>query len=197
MTRAYGTAPAAGLDLSGPIMHTLELLSDILTVLTADESPGSDESGDVGCPLPPFCRVALYPGPDVPWDSCSTGGACKDSDGQLWAAFQGVTRVPTSDAGSGSCGSYQFTAQIGAVRCVEGQLRDDDMAPFPPIDAIQNDAIRQGRDADGIRYALQCCPVRPRRLQDAGIVLDSWAPLVSGDCVGGAWTIRGRFDVCC
>lgn len=184
---------------AGPIMRAIEILSDILTLLAgSDDSPGSDESGaGTGCELEPFCRVAVYPGPDVPWDSCSTGGACGEADGQLWAALQPITRIPTSDAGNGSCGAYQFTAQIGAVRCAEGKLRDDDLNPLPSVDAVQNDAIRQARDADAIRWALQCCPDRPQRMKDAGIVLDSWTPLASADCVGGQWTIRGRFDVCC
>lgn len=176
---------------SGPVVHVLELLSDILELLTNDESPGS-------CALPCFCRVAIYPGPDVPWDSCSTGGSCGECDGQLWATLQPITRVAgTSDAGNGRCVAYRFTAQIGAVRCASATLTDDDQNPFPPVEDVQNDAIRQAIDADGIRWALTCCPTRPRRLREAGIVLESWAPLASGDCVGGAWTISGRFDVCC
>lgn len=174
----------------GPVLYALELLSDILELLTDDESEGS-------CALPCFCRVVLYPGPDVPWDSCTSGGSCGGCDGQLWAAMQPISRIGGgSNAGNGGCVAYQFTAQIGAVRCA-APMTDDDLNPFPPVDAIQNDAIRQAIDADGIRYALQCCPTRPQRLKEAGIVLESWAPLASADCVGGAWTISGRFDVCC
>jgi hypothetical protein len=175
-------------------MKVLELLADILELLAGgDDSPGSDESPSGLCLLPPFCRVAVYPGLDVPWDSCGTG-PCDESDGQLWAAIQSIARVPSSDAGSGNCQVWQFTAQIGAVRCASKM--DEDGNP-PPVDEIQQDAIRQARDADGIRYAITCCPERPRRLIDAGIVLDSWVPLGPNDCVGGAWTIRGRIDVCC
>lgn len=190
------TESGPGVELDGPMVRVLEVLSDILEMLTGGGSPGSDDSGSPGCALPPFCRVAIYPGLEVPWDSCSTGGSCGEADGQLWGAIQGVTRVPSSDAGNGSCGTYQFTAQVGSVRCA-AKMTDDDMNPFPPVDAVQNDAIRQARDADGIRYAIMCCPGRPQRLKDAGIVLSSWVPLGPNDCVGGAWTITGRFDVCC
>jgi hypothetical protein len=193
------TSPGEAIDLDVPtdIEHrggtlaALELLSDILELLTNDESDG-------GCALPCFCRVAIYPGgTEVPLDSCSTGGACGDCDGQLWAALQPITRIAGgSNAGNGGCQGYTFTAQIGATRCA-APMRDDDLNPFPPVDAIQNDAIRQAIDADGIRYAIACCPTRPQRLKDAGIVLESWTPLASGDCVGGSWTISGRFDVCC
>lgn len=194
----YGTPPpsdAAAVDIPsdvpdrGGALHVLELLSDILELLTDDES-------EQNCALPCFCRVAVYPGLEVPWDSCSTacGSGC---DGQLWGAIQGITRVPGgSNAGNGGCQSYTFTAQVGAVRCA-AKMRDDDTNPFPPVEAVQNDAIRQAIDADGIRWAITCCPNRPQRLRDAGIVLESWAPLGPQDCVGGAWTITGRVDVCC
>lgn len=171
----------------GGLTYTIELLSDILDLLTSDESEG-------GCPLPCFCRVAVYAGLEVPWDSCTTGGACGECDGQLYAAVQSV--VPVQGDGAGACRAFNFTAIVGAVRCA-AKLKDDDLNPFPSVEAVQNDAIRQARDADGIFYALTCCPTRPQRLKDAGIVLESWAPLGPQDCVGGAWTITGRFDVCC
>jgi hypothetical protein len=173
----------------GGVVYAIELLSDILELLTSDESEG-------GCPLPCFCRVAVYPGLEVPWDTCSTGGVCGECDGQLYAAIQSVTRVTGNGDGVGACQAYNFTAIVGAVRCA-AKMTDDDLNPFPSVEATQNDAIRQAIDADGIRYAIACCPTRPQRLKDAGIVLDSWAPLGPADCVGGAWTIRGRFDVCC
>lgn len=186
ITAAGVTTPAV--TNPGGVMRVVEILSDILDLLTSDESEG-------GCPLPCFCRVAVYPGLEVPWDSCSTGGTCGECDGQLYAAIQSVTRVQGD--GVGACKTYQFTALVGAVRCA-APMSDDDQHPFPSVEAVQNDAIRQAVDADGIRYAIECCPTRPQRLRDAGIVLDSWAPLgPQGGCVGGAWTIRGRFDVCC
>lgn len=186
VTAAGVTSPAV--PNPGGVMRVVEILSDILDLLTSEESEG-------GCPLPCFCRVAVYPGLEVPWDSCSTGGTCGECDGQLYAAVQSVTRVQGD--GVGACKAYQFTALVGAVRCA-AQMSDDDLNPLPSVEAVQNDAIRQARDADGIRYAIECCPTRPQRLKDAGIVLDSWAPLgPQGGCAGGAWTIRGRFDVCC
>lgn len=183
----WGSPDLSDIPYRGGAVKVVELLSDILELLA-----GSDES-DAPCPLPPFCRVGVYPGFEVPWDSCSTD-ACSDADGQLWGAIQGITRVAGN--GVGSCQSYQFTAQVGAVRCA-AKMTDDDRNPFPPIEAIQQDAVRQAIDADGIRYAIECCPQRPQRLKDAGIVLDSWTPLGPNECVGGAWTIRGRIDVCC
>jgi hypothetical protein len=172
---------------AGGLTYTIELLSDILELLTTEESEG-------GCALPCFCRVAVYPGLEVPWDSCTTGGSCGECDGQLYAAIQSVERVPGD--GVGACKTYNFNAIVGAVRCA-AKLKDDDLDPFPSVEAVQNDAIRQARDADGIRYAIECCPTRPQRLKDAGIVLERWDALGPQDCVGGAWTIRGRFDVCC
>lgn len=185
---------SAGLDVSpdipvrGGAVHVIELLSDILELLTDGESEDN-------CALPCFCRVAVYPGLEVPWDSC--GSACGECEGQLWGAIQGITRVPGgSNAGNGGCQSYTFTAQIGAVRCA-AKMIDDDRNPFPTIEAVQNDAIRQAIDADGIQHALTCCPARSQAIKDAGIVLESWLPLGPQDCVGGAWTITGRVDVCC
>lgn len=172
---------------SSGALRVIELLADILELLA-----GSEDS-DAPCPLPPFCRVAVYPGLDVPWDSCGTS-PCNDADGQLWGALQGMTRVASSDAGNGGCQVWNWTAQIGAVRCASKM--DEDGNP-PSVDATQQDAIRQAVDNDGIRYAITCCPERPQRLKDAGIVLESWIPLGPNDCVGGAWTIRGRVDVCC
>jgi hypothetical protein len=176
----------------GGTVHVLGLLSDILQVLTSepDESPG-------GCPLPCFCRVAVYPSAPVPSDSCEAAGDCADGcEGQLWGAIQLIQRVQQpASAGTGACEAYTFTAQVGAVRCAA--IPHEDGTP-PDIDAVQRDAARQAVDADGIRYAIACCPARPRRLIDAGIVLESWTPLgPQGGCVGGFWTIRGRFDDCC
>lgn len=191
MTETDDGALDVGSDVPyrGGVVRVLEILSDVLELLTTDESDG-------GCPLPCFCRVAVYPGIDVPWDSCST--SCGDGcDGQLWGAIQSLTRAPGStDAGNGGCQAWRFTAQVGAVRCA-AKMNDDDTNPFPSVDAVQQDAIRQAIDADGIRYALTCCPTRPQRMKDAGIVLESWVPLGPNDCVGGAWTISGRLDVCC
>lgn len=175
---------------SGATLGVLELLSDILEVLTtpADESPA-------GCPLPCFCRVAVYPGLEVPLDSCDTGGSCDECDGQLWGAIQSVTRMEQPGAAGSPCEAWQWSAQVGAVRCAAKPK--DDGSP-PSIDAVQDDSVRQAIDADGIWYAIKCCPERSQRLKDAGIVLDSWTPLgPDGGCVGGFWTIRGRFDVCC
>jgi hypothetical protein len=171
----------------GGTVHVLLILSDILETLTTDESEG-------GCPLPCFCRVAVYPGLEVPLDSCETGGHCADGcDGQLWGAVQSITRVQQPEAPG--CEAYLWTAQVGAARCAA--MPRDDGTP-PSIDAVQRDAARQAVDADGIRYAIACCPTRSQRVKDAGIVLESWTPLgPSGGCVAGFWTIRGRFDDCC
>jgi hypothetical protein len=181
----------SGLPAGGTV-HVLGLLSDILEVLTteADESPG-------GCPLPCFCRVAVHPAAPVPFDSCESAGDCADGcEGQLWGAIQLIQRVAQpAAAGVGVCEAYTFTAQVGAVRCAA--VSHEDGTP-PSVDAVQRDAARQAVDADGIRYAIACCPTRSQRLIDAGIVLESWTPLgPQGGCVGGFWTIRGRFDDCC
>lgn len=189
MTEISPASPGPDAPYQPGAVGVIELLSDVLELLTTPEDEG-------GCPLPCFCRVAIYPGLEVPWDSCQT--SCGDGcDGQLWGAIQSVTRLQGDGSnGVGTCVRYTFTAQVGAVRCA-AKMTDNDLNPFPPVEAVQNDAIRQAIDADGIRYAIACCPERPRRLREAGIVLDSWEPLGPQDCVGGAWTISGVFDVCC
>lgn len=179
-----GPVRLRGVQVIG-LVGVIEVLSDILDVLTTDESEG-------GCPLEPYCRVAVYPGLEVPWDTCESDG-CADGDGQLWGAVQSVTRVPGS-AGSG-CEAWNWTAQIGSVRCA---AKPRDNASMPSIEAIQDDAVRQAVDADGILRGIKCCPERSARLRAAAIVVGDWTPLgPDGGCVGGAWTISGRFDVCC
>lgn len=171
--------------------HVIELLSDILVTLTGGSSPGQSPP-DEDCLLPCFCRVAVYPGLEVPWDSCETD-SCDGCDGQLWGALQGVTPVPGSQGGG--CEAWVFSAQVGAVRCAAKP--GEDGSP-PSVEAVQADAIAQAIDADGILHAIKCCPSRTQRVKDAGIVATTWVPLgPQGGCVGGAWTIQGRFDVCC
>jgi hypothetical protein len=164
----------------------IETLSDILSILT------SDESGNEQCAaMAPFCRVAVYPGDEVPLDSCEvnlcgSGGG----EGQLWAAVQGVTLIEDD----GGCIAWMWNAEVGAVRCAA--KTGDDQKP-PSVDAVQSDAVRQALDADAILRGIVCCPERNSRIDHAGIVVDGWEAIVGGGCVGGKWNIRGRFDVCC
>lgn len=161
----------------------VEILSDILGILTDEDSPDN-------CALPCFCRVAVYPGLEVAWDTCGED-PCSDCDGQLWGAIQGINPVE-GQRGTG-CEAWTWTAQVGSVRCAAKPK--DDGSP-PSVEAVQNDAIRQALDADGILRGIKCCPTQ--RVRDAGIVVESWVPLgPDGGCVGGAWTISGRLDVCC
>lgn len=185
MTAPVVESPTEEVPSRGAVA-VVNLLSDILTLLTDEESPES-------CELPCFCRVAVYPGGEVPWDSCETGGLCGACEGQLWGAIGSITLIDTG-IGTG-CEAYTFTAQIGATRCAAKPKGD---GKPPDVAAVQNDAIKQAIDAEGIRWAIMCCPTRPQRIKDAAIVLESWLPLRSqGGCVGGEWTIRGRLDVCC
>lgn len=166
----------------------VELLSEILALLTDDESYAP-------CALPCFCRVAVYPGLEVALDTCGDHDTrCNSCEGQLWGAIQTVTRIPEA-GNTGQCIAYQWTAQVGAVRCAA--MPDDENQP-PSVDAVQADAAQQAADADGIFRGVLCCPSRSRTIRDAGIVFESWTPITpEGGCVGGYWTIAGRFDVCC
>lgn len=173
------------------VVGVLELLSDLLEILTHDDSEASDFPG-ADCVLDPFCRVAVYPGPEVPWDSCEVDD-CANSDGQLYAAIQGVAPHP-SNTGTAGCEAWVWTAQVGAVRCM---AKPGDDMQFPTVEQVQADAARQAVDADGIFNAIRCCAPQVQRLRDAAIVVTTWTPVVDGGCGGGFWTITGRFDVCC
>lgn len=176
---------------AAPVVEVLGLLSDLLEIMTHDESvldsPGAD------CVLDPFCRVAVYPGPEVPFDSCEVDDCTDGSDGQLYAAIQGIAPHPTN-TGTVGCEAWVWTAQVGAVRCM---AKPTDEAQFPTVDQVQADAARQAVDADAIFRAIKCCAPQIQRLKDAAIVVTTWTPIVGGGCGGGFWTITGRFDVCC
>lgn len=167
------------------LVGVVEILSDILDLLTTDESEG-------GCPLEPYCRVAVYPGLEVAWDTCEES-ACSEGDGQLWAAIQSIDPL-SGNTGTG-CDAWNWTAQIGSIRCA---AKPSDNLTMPSVEAIQDDAVRQAIDADGILKGIKCCPERSERIKAAAIVIRNWLPLgPDGGCVGGVWTISGRFDVCC
>lgn len=171
------------------LVGAVEVLSDLLEIMTHDDS----DSGGMNCTLDPYCRVAVYPGLEVPFDTCEVDDCGKGADGQLWATVQGVTPYPTN-TGTG-CDTYQWTAKIGSVRCAAKP--GEDGAP-PSVEAVQADAARQAIDADAIMYAIRCCAPKVQRLRDAAMVVTTWVPLgPDGGCVGGEWTITGRFDVCC
>lgn len=165
----------------------VELLSDILVILT------SDDSDSVGCGgMPPFCRVAVYPADVVPLDSCEVNEcAGSGKDGMLWGAVQSIDLV--EDQGGG-CIVWDWTAEVGAVRCA---AKPTDGQKLPSVVAVQSDAVRQALDADDILRGIVCCPERDSRIKRAGIVVDGWEAVIGGGCVGGKWNIRGRFDVCC
>lgn len=173
-----------------PTVTILEVLRNILDLLTVPESPG--ESPGAGCLIsPPPCRVVLSPGLDVAWDECGAGG-CADivggPDGQLWANITTMAATPDS----GNCERIIWTADVGIVRCA-ATVQDDGSAPS--VSAVEHDAWQQAADADHIRYAIRCCPDRPETIRDVELV--TWTSLgPSGGCVGGAWTIRGILDDC-
>lgn len=175
---------------AAPVVGVLELLSDLLEIMTHDESEASDV--DTSCVLDPFCRVAVYPGPEVPFDSCEVDDCTDGSDGQLYAAIVGLNPHP-SNTGTG-CDAWVWSAQVGAVRCM-AKVGDD--MQFPTVEEVQADAARQAVDADGIFRAIRCCAPKIQRLKDAAIVVTTWTPVIGGGCGGGFWTITGRFDVCC
>lgn len=190
-------APRSGLrgvrvSAAHAVVGVLGLLSDLLEIMTHDDSEASDFLGE-DCVMDPFCRVAVYPGPEVPWDSCEIDG-CGDGDGQLYAAIQGIAPHPANTNTAGSCDAWVWTAQVGAVRCM---AKATDNQQFPTVDEVQADAARQAVDADAIFHVIKCCAPRIQRLKDAAMVVTTWTPVVDGGCGGGFWTITGRFDVCC
>lgn len=144
-----------------------------------------------GCALqPPPCRVALYPGGEVPWDTCEI--APDGSEGQLWGAIQTVQRVTPGGGGDACNGRFTFAAEVGVTRC-GAKLTDDGQAPA--AEDVQADAWQQAADADQIRAAIQCCAGRTDAIRDLNLI--SWTPTVGGGCVGGFWTVEGSYDDCC
>lgn len=153
----------------------LDLLRSLLGLLS---------SGDCAV-VPDPCRVAVYPGPEVPWETFTVecGGG---RDGQLYAALQSVT-VQSS---AGGCRSIVFTAVVGIMRCA-ATLTDSGDAPSTV--RVEADADQQAADADAIMRALTCCPDRPE-----GVELVSWTPIgPSGAAAGGEWTVQGVIQECC
>lgn len=173
--------------MGSPVSAVLSTLRDALELLA-----GGDETSTCRI-VPEPCRVALYPSGNVPWDNCESGCNGASSDGQLWAAFIGVSAVG-GEPGNGPCRRFTFTAEIGVVRCEKAKLGDDGQMPASAL--VEADSDQQAADADAISNALVCCDTRPESLRDLELV--SWAPRgPSGGCVGGVWTVRGVLDVCC
>lgn len=144
------------------------------------------------CPLSPEpCRVAVYPGGEVAWDSCETLGCGSGKNGQLWVAAQPA--IVTEQGGG--CRRIQWTAEIGIVRCASGVVRDDGSPPR--VADVEADAAQQAADSAAIMRAVTTrWPGKPECLEGVGLV--AWQPLgPNGGCVGGSWTIRGVLDECC
>jgi hypothetical protein len=165
------------------ITHALEALDEVLHLLTDPVS---------GCAIePPPCRVSLYPGIEVAWDTCEVNAA--GDNGQLWANLLGTPTITDE----GPCQTVQWAGEIGIVRCAAGPRESSSGEYIPPsVEAVTADALRQAQDADAIWRALACCESRSERVR--GMVLTSWRPVgPQGGCVGGIWTVRGAFSVCC
>lgn len=174
--------------MASPVSNVLVVLREALDLLT---DPGeSDDPNPCGI-APEPCRVGIYLGGEVPWDSCGEG-SCSGKDGMLWAKLVSIDPVTGADQ-AGSCNTYMWTAEIGVVRCVASVTNS---GTPPKMDIIESDAEQQAADADAIYSALACCASRPESLHN--VSLTRWNPLgPSGGCAGGAWTVRGRLDVCC
>lgn len=171
--------------MASPTGFVLDTLREILDLL---------DGGSECALVPPACRVAVYPGVDVAWDSCGAG-SCSGKDGQLWANLVSLDRVNDANgsaAGSG-CRTYIWTAEIGIVRCQAGPTSNGQP---PSVDAVENDARQQADDADAVYTALQCCADRSESVRD--VELQSWRALSpQGKCGGGVWTVRGALSECC
>lgn len=163
-----------------PAGSVLDVLGQALDLLADQESD---------CAISPEpCRVATYPGVQVPWDNCG-GWGCDEKNGQLWANL-----ISFTTSGTGPCQRINFTAIIGVVRCELGKMADDGTPPT--TDLSEADAVQQAADADAIWNLFNCCEDRPDSLRDLSLV--NWTALgPSGGCVGGQWTVTGALDVCC
>lgn len=171
--------------MGAPVQFVMARLQEILDTLANPDDP------DAGCPLSLRpCRVTLYPGDVVAFDTCQSDD-CSEGDGQLWANIVSLTRRPTRErgGGGGSCVDWLLTANIGIVRC----------APMPdaPVDAIEAAANQQAKDADDILNVLICCdelPEASRYLFEP----QTWTAISEqGGCVGGQWTVTAVIATCC
>lgn len=168
-----------------PFVSVLETLQKVLDTLTTPAASG-------GCPLTTQpCRVALYPGGEVAFDTCGT--SCSGGrEGQLWANLQ-PSSVNTVSAGNG-CAVITFTAEIGITRCAPSPGRNGEP---PSVEAVAAAAWQQARDADEILVALTCCDALTADDRDK-LTPTAWRPVdPSGDCLGGVWTITGALSMCC
>lgn len=168
-----------------PVSAVVEILREVLDLL----------DGDGPCAIqPPACRVGLYPGLEVAWDNCGEGG-CSGRDGQLWANIVAIDPVSSATGNGSPCDTYTWTAEVGIVRCAAGPTSSGQP---PSIERVEQDAWRQGADADAIRAALRCCAEGRSNENLRDVVLPSWRPLgPDGLCVGGVWTLRGILNECC
>lgn len=166
-----------------PSVEILNELDRILTALTTPEASG-------GCPLDPEpCRVALYPGGEVPFDSCEDS-ACSDGNGQLWANLQGYVFT-----GEYPCYTARFSAEIGITRCAAKPTASQ---PIPSVEEVQADTWQQALDTDAILNALVCCEFGDPDSEHDKLVVTGWRPIdPQGGCVGGIWTVTGTLQMCC
>lgn len=167
-----------------PTVLILDSLGQILEALTTPEASG-------GCPLDlQPCRVSLYPGGAVAFDSCESGECGDGSEGQLWANLQPFTVV-----GDRTCRTIRFTAEIGITRCAP---KPTDSQPIPSVDDVAAAAWQQGIDADQILNALICCEFGDPNSGRDKLEVTGWRPIdEQGGCVGGIWSVSGVLEVCC
>jgi hypothetical protein len=167
--------------MGAPVQYVMSRLQEILDTLANPDDPTA------GCPLSlQPCRVALYPGDNVAYDSCQSD-SCSDGDGQLWANM--VSLINRGANSAGGCEEWILTANIGIVRC--GPM------PGAPVDEIVAAAVQQAKDADEILNVLTCCDELPERSRGLFTPL-SWAAIPEqGGCVGGQWTVSAVISSCC
>lgn len=145
----------------------------------------------------PVCRSFINPGPNAPWDTCSTGvnGEGVETNGQLWVAHLRTTPewpVPTSVATP--CSPLAWTAQVelGITRCQQG-VTTDEQDGIPDADLITADAALQQVDRFELLQAILCC----WGVEERDIVFDRWeAYEPSGGCVASRWILFVRVGKC-
>ena len=171
--------------MGAPVQYVMARLQEVLDTLADPDDP------EAGCPmsLRP-CRVALYPGDTVAYDTCQSD-TCADGDGQLWANIVSLTRrVPREgDGAGGACAEWSLTANIGIIRC--GPM------PDAAVGEIVAAANQQAKDADDILNALTCCDQLPELARNPFVPMSWTAISEQGGCVGGQWTVSAVIATCC
>ncbi|MFF3665470.1 hypothetical protein [Microtetraspora malaysiensis] len=146
----------------------------------------------------PPCRCCVYPGAQVPADSCCDCGA---GQGQAWVRvakiFPAAARFPEQSFAVESCASRSWGVEleVGVYRCVA--TVDDEGNP-PSCEQVEHDAAVILDDAAAMRRAVACCFADGEH-GNRDLVVGEWTPIgPSGGCGGGSMTVTIQaYDCAC